>query len=345
MAKRLEAPIRVMIAGVGGASLGTEIYKSLTHAKRYKVYGCDVSPTAYGLYEPGLAGTYRVDRELYVSSVIDACRDADVDWLIPGGEQPMRLLSDAVETLADAGIGLVANAPEVVTQFSDKGETFERLARSNIPIPRTIVLREQADVEYVGLPCIVKPATGSGGSTCVFYAANAEEATIYADFIRRSGSTPIAQEYVDEAEGEFTIGVLSFPDGTLAGSIALRRVLESKLSVAYRGRGGLISTGYSQGYIDQWPAVCRQAESIAAACESRGPLNIQGRVRNGVLIPFEINPRLSASTYLRALAGFNEIDILLSYLVSGVKTMPVNIRPGWYLRSLTEQFVSDDRLK
>ena len=122
---------------------------------------------------------------------------------------------------------------------------------------------------------------------------------------------------------------------------ALRRALDAKLSVAYRGRGGVISSGYSQGYIDQFPNLCDQAERIAVAIGSQGPINIQARVRDGVLLPFEINPRFSASTYLRTMAGFNEIDILIKYRASGIRPNRPSIRRGWYLRSLTECFVPD----
>jgi len=195
------------------------------------------------------------------------------------------------------------------------------------------------------LPCIVKPATGSGGSTAVFFAVSADEAMIYSEFIRRNGSHPVAQEYIDDREGEFTIGVLSLPNGCLAGSIALRRALNAKLSVAYRGRGGLISSGYTQGHIAEYRDLCRQAEKIAEAIGSCGPINVQGRVRHGVLLPFEINPRFSASTYLRAMAGFNEVDILIKYLVDGVQPQPNAIKPGWYLRSLTEQYVVAEEIK
>lgn len=76
-----------------------------------------------------------------------------------------------------------------------------------------------------------------------------------------------------------------------------------------------------------------------------GPINIQGRVRSGVLMPFEINPRFSASTYLRALAGFNEIDMLLGYLITGELPSPISIKPGWYLRSLTEDYVTKEAVK
>jgi carbamoyl-phosphate synthase large subunit len=343
--KKLSKPIKVMIAGVGGASLGTEIYKSLRLAGGYEIYGCDVSATAYGLYEPGFARTYRVSRENYVTSVMNSCVDAGVSWLIPGGEQPMTLLGEVANRLAEAGIQLLGNAPDVVSLFSDKGATFKRLAEYGITIPRTNAVNHAADLDHIGLPCIVKPATGSGGSASVFFAVTLEEALIYADFIRRNGSVPIAQEYVSDEEGEFTIGVLSLPDGRVVGSIALRRVLDAKLSVAYRGRGGVISSGYSQGYIDSFPDICQQGERIASVIQSRGPINIQGRVRNGVLMPFEINPRFSASTYLRAMAGFNEIDMLLSCLISGELPISKSIKPGWFLRSLTENFVAIEDVK
>lgn len=334
-----------MIAGIGGASLGTEILKCLRLAGKYEIYGCDVSPTAYGLYEKGFTQTYRVSRENYVSNVLDACRRAGSKWLIPGGEQPNALLGETTELLSREGIRVVTNNAAIVGLFSDKEATFNKLSACGIPIPKTTELTNTDDVNAVGLPCIVKPATGSGGSASVFFAVSTEEALIYADFIRRNGSVPIAQEYVSDEEGEFTIGVLSLPDGRVVGSIALRRVLDAKLSVAYRGRGGIVSSGYSQGYIDEFPNLCFQAERIATAIQSRGPINIQGRVRNGVLMPFEINPRFSASTYLRALAGFNEIDMFLSYLISGELPMPKLIKPGWYLRSLTENFVAKEEVK
>lgn len=342
---RTNLPIKVMVAGIGGASLGTEICKCLILAGKYEIYGCDISPTAYGLYDDGFYETYRISRENYVADVLDACRRAGTKWLIPGGEQPNALLGAATELFALEDIQVVTNDAAIVGLFSDKDATFKKLSAYGIAIPKTTELTNADDVSTVGLPCIVKPATGSGGSTSVFFAVTKDEALIYADFIRRNGSVPVAQEYVSDEEGEFTIGVLSLPDGKLAGSIALRRVLDAKLSVAYRGRGGLVSSGYSQGYIDKFPDICRQAERIAGIIQSRGPINIQGRVRNGVLLPFEINPRFSASTYLRALAGFNEIDMLIDYLITGELPASESIKEGWYLRSLTETFVAKEDVK
>ena len=337
--------IKVMIAGIGGASLGTEIYKSLKLAKIYDVFGCDISATAYGMYEDGFLDTYHIASSNYARNVLDVCVDAGVKWLIAGGEQPMQLLGQETEMFAAANIHVVANSPDLISICSNKKLTFSKLAELGILIPKTIQIQSKSDLDYIGLPCIVKPSTGTGGSVSVFFAVSVEEAMVYAEFIKRNGSEPIAQEYIDIDEGEFTIGVLSLPNQKTVGSIALKRELSAKLSVAYRGRGGIVSSGYSQGYIGEYPELCKQAEDIAKALNSAGPINIQARVRNGRLMPFEINPRFSASTYLRAMAGFNEVDIMLRYLALQIEPQKPLVQTGWYLRSLTEQYVSEEVLR
>jgi carbamoyl-phosphate synthase large subunit len=336
---------KIMIAGVGGASLGTEIAKCLSLAGKYDIFGCDISSTAYGLYSTDFTATFHIDRRRYLDDVIKACHAAKCAWLIPGAEQPMVLLGNATGALGDAGIHLVANAPEVIDVCSDKRATFERLDRLGIQIPHTMVADSDASIGAVGFPCIVKPATGTGGSASVFLASSLAEAKVYAHFIRSSGSTPLVQEYIDMAEGEYTVGVLSVSDGRVASSVALRRTLDAKLSTAYRGPAGVISSGYSQGYIGLFPEIRQTAEDIARAIGSKGPINVQGRVRNGRLVPFEINARFSASTYLRALAGINEVDMYLEFLATGHLEPPPSIKPGWYLRSLTEIHVADNALK
>jgi carbamoyl-phosphate synthase large subunit len=337
--------LTVLIAGVGGASLGTELLKCLVAAGRYRPVGCDISPTAYGLSDPSFVATRVINRDNYVDEVLQLCADEGIDWIVPGGESPMVLLADAAPRLKQIGVGLVGNSAEVVRTCSDKSLTFSRLAEFGFRIPATRALDSDGDVSAVATPCIVKPSTGSGGSASVFFAADRADVALYAEHIRRMGARPIAQEYLDLNEGEFTIGVLSLPGGRIVGSVALRRNLDNKLSISARYRGGVISSGYSQGYIGDFPELRRQAEEIATAIGSEGPINVQGRVRGGVLVPFEINPRLSASTYLRAIAGFNEIDLYLRAVAGRESVEAPPVLEGWYLRSFTERFVAPEQMK
>lgn len=337
--------LTVLVAGIGGASLGTELLKCLLLAGRYDIAGCDISPLAFGHYQPGFRKTLLADRDDYVGSVLEACAETGARYIIPGGEEPMVLLARESARLAAAGVGLAGNHPAVIARFSDKRLAFEILAQVGIPTPLTLTVGTPQDLDPMRYPCVIKPATGSGGSTFVFLAGDREEALLYVSYLNRNGRTALVQEYLPEDEGEFTIGVLSLPGGRLAGSVAMRRLFNSKLSVLYKGRLGLISSGYSQGEIDDFPALRQSAERIAAAIGSEGPINVQGRVRNGVLIPFEINPRFSASTYLRALAGFNEVDVFLQFLASGRVVQATALRPGYYLRSLAETYVPREQVR
>jgi carbamoyl-phosphate synthase large subunit len=335
----------VLVAGIGGASLGSEILKSLRHAGVYEIFACDISPLAFGHYVEGLAGTFLPDKGAYAESVLQACVTRGIRVVVPGAEEPLVMLSRAAERFAEAGIAIAGNTPEVVAVCTDKSLLFERLAALGIAIPRTVVLRKGDELPDLPVPLIVKPAVGSGGSSFVFLASDLEEAAVQVRLILENRDSALVQEYVALDEGEFTVGVLSGPDGMLMGSVALRRLLESKLSVSMRSAAGVISSGYSQGLIEDAPGVRSQADRIALALGSRGPINIQGRVRGGVLMPFEINPRFSASTYLRTLAGFNEVHIFLEALLHGRRTERPRIREGYYLRSLTETYVSREQVK
>lgn len=328
-----------MIAGIGGASLGSEVQKCLSLCQRNAVFGCDISPEAYGHFLNGIEKTYVVDKSKYVEDVIEVCLEANATFLVPGGEEPMFLLGEATEQLTSSNITLLGNSRKIISLFSNKCDTFNTLASLGFVVPKTQVVNSEKSIEHVGLPCIIKPSTDSGGSTNVFFATSIDEAFMYSQYIQMGGGTALAQEYISAKEGEFTIGVLSLPTTEVVGAIALQRSLKSKLSLSYNSRGGIISSGYSQGYIGQFENLCSQACTIAKHIESVGPINIQGRVRDGVLIPFEINPRFSASTYLRAMAGFNEVQMLIDYYNTGETPKQPKITYGWYLRSLTEQYV------
>jgi carbamoyl-phosphate synthase large subunit len=338
--------MKVLVAGLAGASLGTEIVKSLSRAGGYEIFGCDISPLAYGLYVDLLTKTFLADKDDYIQSIINICKENGISIVVPGGEQPMVILSKGDATLKENGITIACNTAEVVNLFSDKKQTFDFLGKHHFPIPKTISI-QQGDfsrIEEMSFPCIVKPSSGTGGSDSVFLATSKEECILYAELLQRNNRPVLIQEYIDLEEGEFTIGVLSDLQGKIISSVAMQRVFNSKLSVAYRGKKGLISSGYSQGLIADFPEYRKQAEAIAMAAGSKGPFNVQGRVKNGVLIPFEINPRFSASTYLRALAGINELDLYLQNLMGSDIQYQHEIKEGYYMRSFQEIFIGKDTL-
>ncbi len=334
---------RVLIAGAGGASLGTETLKALALTGRYEVVVADVSPMAYGLYQPEAAAGHVLGTKHYIDDLIACCQRENVRLLLPGAEATLKLINGSRQRLLDAGITPVLNRPEVIQACSDKSQTFEVLQKLGIPIPQTRVLTCEEDLEDFPVPCIIKPATDTGGSAMVSASSTRAEALMYAQWIWKAGLKAVAQEYLPHAGGEFTVGVLRF--GSWCGSIAMKREFPCKLSYLVKTPQFLISSGYSQGLIDAFPEICAQAERIAVALDSQGPINIQGRFVDGMFYPFEINPRFSATTYLRAMAGFCEIEMFLDHLAGEAPPPKPQIRPGYYLRSLTEMYVPVEAVK
>ena len=339
--------IKVLIAGVGGASLGTEIIKSLLLANSqntthvYEIYACDISPIAYGLHMAGVKKAFAVNLERYVQDIYEYCKNEDIQYILPGGEEPTLLLSAVRGEFQDADIVILANAPDVVKTCNNKALSFETLKGLGFNIPESFTIKTLADLDTVDVrfPCVIKPSTGTGGSHFVYLVDNAIDLRLYCKLLFDNGKDVLVQAYVPLDEGEYTIGVLSAPDRSILGSIALQRSFSSKLSYSFKGDLGLISSGYSQGRVDDFCDLRQQAEKIAIKLGSEGPLNVQARVVNGNLIPFEINPRFSASTYLRSLAGFNEVDVYIRYLEMGERRFNIKLQKGYYLRSLTENFI------
>jgi carbamoyl-phosphate synthase large subunit len=343
--RRLAPMIRVLVAGIGGASLGTELSKCLRDAGGYEVFGCDVSEFAYGHYDPALERTFLVDRDGYLEGICELCRAHGIRAVIPGGEEPLGLLAPAAATFQTLGVHVATNTPEVVAICSDKGQLCARLAELGVPVPATAWARDPRTLPAIPFPWVVKPARGGGGSHLVALAGNLDEARAAVGAITANGLLAVVQEYLPLDEGEFSFGIVSSPTGRILGSIAMRRLFPSKLSVTLKTKVGLISSPYGQGLIAPFPELQAQAEEIARRLDSRGPLNIQGRVVGGTLRAFEVNPRFSGSTYLRALAGFNEVDTYLRSALRGQDRSPAPVRTGYYLRSLSEVYVPVESVK
>ena len=337
----------ILVAGIGGASLGTEIMKCLQAARRYRILGCDISRYAYGHYA-GLADqTEVISADNYVQNVIEFAQRTQCRAVVAGAGAPLKLLNQGFSDLRDNGITIIGNNPETVGLADDKRAVAERLDKAGVPQPRW-VSPESASASSIGVlggPLIVKPASDSGASRFVFLAEDSSAARVYVDYLVRNGLKPIVQEYVSEENGEYSIGAVSRSDGSWVGAIVMQRIFVNELSVRTRTNNGLISSPYGQGVFGEFPTIVAAARKISLALNSTGPLNIQGRVRDGEFIPFEVNARFSGSCFLRALAGFNEVDLVIGEQMLGENISMPAVRSGWVFRDLSETFVSPENLK
>jgi carbamoyl-phosphate synthase large subunit len=211
-------------------------------------------------------------------------------------------------------------------------------------------LEDLAGVDW--FPVVIKPVVASGGSRDCFIAQTPRQLELICEYIVAGGAEMMVQEYVGTPEDEYTVGVLHDMDGQFINSIGLRRLLQGQLhqrlsvpNITERpdlGANLVISSGVSHGQVGRYPAVTEPCERIAAALGVRGAVNVQCRVADGEVRVFEINPRLSGTTSIRALVGYNEPDILLRRHLLGETIEPRFPYPSaLVMRSVSEHVVSD----
>jgi len=351
--KSIKEAIPVVVTGVGGGGHGHQILKALLMARTpYRIIPVDMSPFSIGLFE-GEEG-YVVppaSNPDYIPTLLDICRKFKVKVLFHGSEPELKVLSENREVFEREGIFLPINPPHVINLCMDKWSLIEYLKSKGFTVPETILVDKEKDIpKEISFPVVIKPSVGGGGSNNVFLAQDEDELIFACRFILRQNRKALVQEYIGTPESEYTVGILFTMEGELIGSIALRRHILSAPSNRFKlpnrtGRKELssilaISSGISQGIIDDFQEIRKVCEEIGVALGARGPINIQCRFVNGIIYPFEINPRFSGTTSIRALMGFNEPDMLIRHYILKEKIIkPVKYKYGTVVRGLEEKWI------
>lgn len=345
--------VTAMVTGVGGGGHGEQILKALRLADRsYRVVGSDITPYSSGLGavdQPCLMPPAS-DRG-YIATLLAVCAAEGVEVLFPGSQPELEALSANRDAFARAGIFLPINPAEVIETCLDKVRTMEALGAAGFAVAayrRVRSLDDAAGFEH--LPAILKPSVGGGGSANLALVQDRDELIACARQLLAIHPEFIVQEYVGTPEREYTVGVLAGMDGEVLNSIAIRRFILSALSNRIRvpnrtARDDLgpvlaVSSGISQGRIGRFPEVTGPCEEIARALGARGPFNVQCRLVGDRVHVFEINPRFSGTTSLRAMVGCNEPDTLVRAHLLGEEIEPhFAYREGVITRSLSETLI------
>lgn len=341
----------VLVTAVGG--YGGQIMKALRLAGegRYLLIGTDAA--AHHPLSSLLDHGHQLppaDAPNYLDALFALCERYQVRAVFPGSEAELVRMSDARDLFAERGLMLPVASKDLIDVCLDKERTNERLRELGYAPPRYLKVTDRDSLDEIDwFPVVVKPSLGGGGSADCYIAQDRAELLALCDYLglEKLVGTFIVQEYVGTPEAEYTIGVLHDLDGEYINVIGIRRVLTGQLSVrsSVPNRSGrselgprlVVSSGVSQGYAARFPGVTTTCCAIAQALGARGAINIQCRLVDGVVKVFEINPRFSGTTSIRAMMGYNEPDVLLRRHL-GAEEIPRDFRyeAGLVLRGLTE---------
>lgn len=323
--------MKILVTGAG-AVLGQGIIKSVRQSTLdCTLVAADPNPLSSGLYWAD--GAYRLPmaHDPAFGERIDELLDRErPDVVLVGTDVELPFFAEQRQRLESLfGTHVLVSDPRVIAIADDKLETARFFESMDLSPPRSACGQDDEAIdellEAVGFPLIVKPRIGarSVGVSIVRNRDALEEA-------RAGREGLVIQECVGDPDSEYTASVLFF-DGDVQASIVMRRDL----------RDGNTYRAYTGDYVELNEAV----RAFGAALQPYGPANFQFRLdKQGVPRVFEINGRFSGTTPLRAMAGFNEVEMCVRKLLYGTPIVQPPIRSGVILRFLDEMFVAQERI-
>jgi len=319
--------MKVLVTGAG-ALLGQGVIRALRASSLgAEIVAVDPSPLSAGLYWADRAHLVPLAKDpTYLDRLRAIVREERPDALLVGTDVELPVLAAARPELErDLGVKVLVSSPEVVAIADDKWMTAEFLRESGFPYPYSCLPGgERALIGRVGFPLVVKPRVGARSVGVHVVTGEAALARAVAEV-----DNPVIQECVATPDDEYTAGVVVC-DGTSRASIVMRRDL----------RDGNTYRAWTGAY----PELNAFVRGVADRLRPHGPVNFQLRLgRSGPTI-FEINARFSGTTPLRALAGFNEVEMLLRWLIEGTPVTQPAVREVVILRNWSETVVEPGRI-
>ena len=323
----MNTKLNILITAVGGSGHGEQILKAARRVKglNVSIVGTDTKENPHQFEWVDYAEQLPPAGDTgYMGALLHLCLRYEIQAVFHGSEPEMNVISKNRALLEAKNVIPIMNSESVIDICSNKIMTMNFLEENSFNPPRFTLVTDLTDLEKIDYyPIIVKPYLNGGGSANVFIVQSRRELDGLLSYLSSEINNGLmVQEYVGDSHHEFTVGVLSCLDtGEIVTSVALKRNLGGSLNLRSRvknrttktdlGESLVISSGVSEGKFEDYSEVLLHCENVAKTIGSKGSINFQGRLDSSGFRIFEINPRLSGTTSVRALAGYNEVEYLL----------------------------------
>lgn len=314
----------VLVTAVGNIGTGSQIVECLFKGNNDNLYiiGTDISLDSIYCREK-LDALYKVPR------VTEANFEYEFERIILQHNVKIVFVGSINEAMWCYGhqdffdrhkIFVVLGEEKLFNLCMRKDEMFHYLEMKNIPVPRYRKIQKLEDCEAIDFfPLVLKPNKYAIASNHVYVAFDKEELLLLSQYAIKNGFEMLAQEWKGDSTQEYSVSVTHDGLGVKYGSIAIKRDFSSSISrkISYRKKGQeyIISSGITQGVVTDNDHLLQQAEKIAIALNSKGPLNIQGIWENDIFWLIDAHPAITSGAYMRALSGYNEplfwVELLL----------------------------------
>lgn len=297
-----------------GSGVGQSIITSLNLSNlTIRTIGFGTNPFAYGAYDCSAYDyTPSIYAEDYIDKLIIKCIEHKIDLLIPGLDDEVLLYAENEDKFRSKGINAIFSKLKMVQICRDKELMSLDLNKIENVFVRSYdkrTLKEDISSGIVKFPFIAKPRGGFASRGVEIIKDETDLFRIKDEHIIQELAVPndndpnynffmgqIAKN-INPQVAEISIQLVFGKKGNLMGKMMSYNKLNNGVPIEILP----YDNEYVWGVIDRLIPIFLKMGLV-------GPINIQGRLTNHGLKLFEMNPRFTGITGLRALMGFNEVE-------------------------------------
>ena len=308
---------------VGICSVGSGVGQAVIDschlaALDFATVGLGNNPLAYGLYdcdEYALIPSYY--DEFFIAKLLQVCLNKQIDLIIPGHDDEACRLAESKEIFEAKGIQVLCSLQPLANLCRDKGKLGDAFNG-----PQEFFAKSMSGAEFKNnwekadfqFPVIAKPIDGfaSRGITIIRSCADFHKITekhLIQELLYPSSNDPnrsLFDRMIEQGENaqlsEVSIQIVFDSEGSVMGKMASSIKLKNGVPIEILPYDG--------------PEFWDEIQGLIAKLSdhgARGPVNLQGRMTDHGLRLFEINPRFTGISGVRARLGFNEVEACLTH--------------------------------
>jgi len=303
---------------IGISCIGSGVGQSIINSLRLSnlpiiTVGFGTNPFAYGSYDCDYYDyTPTIYSPDYIKNVIKKCQKYGVDLLIPGLDDEVLLYSQNEDEFNKFGIKAIFIGKEMASICRDKEKMSQELNQIEDVFVKSYsktTLDQDLCSGKIDFPFIAKPRGG-------FASRNIEIIRNTDDLIKITDSHIIQELAIPtKTDPNYEFYMSQIKKGVLP------QVSEISIQIVYSPEGRLMGRMSSFNRLNNgvpievvpfenkkiWDIVDKLTPKFLEM-GLKGPLNIQGRITDKGFKIFEMNPRFTGITGLRAIMGFNEVE-------------------------------------
>jgi nucleoside-diphosphate-sugar epimerase len=297
-----------------GSGVGQSIINSINLSRLpFTTIGFGTNPFAFGAYDCDRYDyTMNIHDDGFIDNLIQKCLEHKVDLIIPGMDDEALLYAKNMKKFQEAGIMALCAGEELIAICRDKERMSNELnciADVFVKSFSKITLYDDIEVGKVQFPFIAKPRGGFASRGIEIIRNHDDLVKISEDHIVQELAIPLKDDpnyafYMSQIAmnrnpqvAEISIQLVYSPESTLMGRMFSYNKLNNGVPIEIVP----CENDYIWSIVDEiTPTLIKMG--------LKGPLNLQGRMTEHGLKLFEMNPRFTGITGLRALMGFNEVE-------------------------------------